>query len=67
MSMQKDTATDKAVTWASTSLEDLEGTGTPHQEAVNDVLVTVARVWGPECAHEVEHALHIQFQMPHLN
>jgi hypothetical protein len=67
MSLHKETITDKAVTWASTSLEDLEGTGKPRQEAVNDVLVTVARVWGPDCAHDVELALHIHFRMPHTN
>ena len=55
---------DRAIRWAKTNLTRLEDMGAEHQSAVNRILTEVTRHWGPECEHEVELALGIQFRMP---
>ncbi|MGA8037604.1 MAG: hypothetical protein WA823_08635 [Candidatus Acidiferrales bacterium] len=59
-------AAEKALNWAAETLDEKTHAGEPRQNAVNDVLITVARVWGPDSAHAVERALDIHFKMPRV-
>lgn len=57
-------ANEHAIAWAELALGQLVDGGCSRQVAVNQVLVTVAREWGPDQAHHVEQALNIHFVMP---
>ncbi len=64
MNVTVDDPTEKALIWATERLDERNCKHEPRQHAVNDVLITVARVWGPESAHAVERTLDIHFEMP---
>jgi hypothetical protein len=57
-------ANEHAISWAELALEQLVDDGYSRQTAINEVLVTVAREWGPDQARSVEQALDIRFVMP---
>jgi hypothetical protein len=51
-----------AVGWASMALLVLLHNGRPPQQAINEVLLSVATEWGPECTRVVEGAIQAQFR-----
>jgi hypothetical protein len=51
-----------AIGWASTALLVLLHSGRHPQQAVNEVLVSVASEWGTECTRVVEGAIRAQFK-----
>jgi hypothetical protein len=53
---------DRAIRWSESNLARLERMGCTRQVAANQILAEVTRHWGPECAHEVERRLGIQFR-----
>jgi hypothetical protein len=57
----------KALLWVKVALKDLLDEGRDRQEAVNEVLVTCARIFGPETANFAEESLGIHFVIPHPN
>ena len=53
---------DRAIRWSESNLARLDRMGCTRQVAANQILTEVTRHWGPECAHEVERRLGIQFR-----
>jgi hypothetical protein len=65
--MQQITNDEKAVRWVKMAIQDFLDEGRDRQEAVNEVLITCARIFGPETANYAEQNLGIKFVIPRPN
>jgi hypothetical protein len=65
--MQQRTNDEEAVRWVRIALQDFMDEGRDRQEAVNEVLISCTRVFGPQKAHAAESELGIKFRITRPN